>query len=187
MFINSIDKFRDELNPAERIIWSGQPQQGLLLRPIDAFMIPFSLLWCGFAFFWELGVISDGAPFIFMIWGIPFILVGLYFVFGKFLVDNLQRKKTYYALTDQRALIISRLHTQTTRTIKYKKITDISISTKSNGKGTITFGTPNSRSWMNSLNWFPNSSTSNDVPRFEMIEDAKMVYEHIKRFQNESE
>jgi hypothetical protein len=73
MFENPSDKFRDELNPGERIIWSGQPRQGLMLRPSDIFMIPFSIMWGGFAIFWEFGVTSGGAPFFFMLWGIPFV------------------------------------------------------------------------------------------------------------------
>jgi hypothetical protein len=46
--------FSNELNPGEKMIWTGQPQQSLLLRSSDIFVIPFNLFFCGFAIFWEI-------------------------------------------------------------------------------------------------------------------------------------
>lgn len=182
---NPSDKFRDELNPGERIIWSGQPQQGLMLRPADALMIPFSIMWGGFAIFWESSVVSDGVPFFFMLWGIPFVLIGLYIIFGRFFVDSAQRSKTYYALTNERVIIIAGLFNQNVKTLRLQKLPEINISTRSSGKGTITFGASHPMAWMYSGSGFPNMGRYNIAPSFDMIDDVKTVYQHIKRLQRE--
>jgi len=38
-----------------RLLWTGQPSKGLLLRAQDAFLIPFSALWCAIPLFGLLG------------------------------------------------------------------------------------------------------------------------------------
>ena len=73
--------------------------------PADAFLIPFSIFWCGFAIFWEAGVASSGAS-LFVVWGIPFIAVGLYLVFGRFIYKHYRKKRTTYWITNARAAII---------------------------------------------------------------------------------
>ncbi len=55
-------------------------------------MIPFSIMWAGFALFWEFMVLMTDAPFFFKLWGIPFVLVGLYMLIGRFVVDAMQKE-----------------------------------------------------------------------------------------------
>lgn len=78
------DLIRGELGPGESLLWAGRPRQGLVFRAADAFLIPFSIMWGGFAIFWEAGVLAAGAPWFFVIWGIPFVMVGLYIMVGRF-------------------------------------------------------------------------------------------------------
>jgi hypothetical protein len=190
MLAETSTKFHDELNPGERIVWSGQPKQGFLLKPADALLIPFSLLWGAFAIFWEASVIAvaiEGKlPFpisiIFPLFGFPFVLIGLYMTFGRFFFDRAQRSKTYYALTNERAIILSGLRSHNVKSIDYKNLPEINISTKKDGPGTITFGSeppPARFSWD-----FPGRSKYL-ASSFEMIEDARMVYQLVKRMQRE--
>ena len=94
------------LGPGEMLLWEGKPDDRLfVLTAADAIMIPFSLLWGGFALFWNLGVWAMGAPFFFKLWGLPFLVVGAYITVGRFFVDQRIRQKTVYALTTKRAFI----------------------------------------------------------------------------------
>jgi len=101
--------FQGRLLAGERIQWSGAPPGGILLAPGDALRIPFSVMWGGFAIFWEWGVLHAGhAPDFFVLWGIPFVLLGLYLIVGRFFVDAWIRAGTSYAVTNQRVLILRR-------------------------------------------------------------------------------
>jgi hypothetical protein len=51
-----------ELSTGEALVWSGHPRTGIRLSGPDLFLIPFSLVWCGFAMFWEKSVLRMGTP-----------------------------------------------------------------------------------------------------------------------------
>ena len=131
-----------ELAPGECLLWSGRPRQGIFLRPSDACVIPFSLLWGGFAIFWEAAVITTKAPWIFKLWGIPFVVVGLYFMVGRFFVDARLREKTIYGLTSSRVIITSGLFRETIQSLALRSLSDYSLSERPDGSGSIVLGTP---------------------------------------------
>ena len=172
---------RSQLMVGEHLLWSGRPRTGVTLRASDAFIIPFSLLWCGFAIFWEFSVVSSNAPLIMRLWGIPFVLIGLHFVFGRFIVDARQRARSFYALTNQRVIIVSGLLSQQTKSLNLRTLSDLTLAERSNGLGTIYFGTPGPW-WASSGMQWPGMNTQT-VPMFEQIENPRRVYDQIRSAQ----
>lgn len=88
-------------------MWVGHPDPKALFTGADVYLVPFSLMWCGFAIFWEVTAAAEG-PLFFAAWGIPFVLVGLYIVFGRFIYKRRVNARTVYGLTNTRAIISRR-------------------------------------------------------------------------------
>lgn len=101
------NRLRPLLRHGEQLRWVGQPDPGVRFTPADLFLVPFSILWGGFAIFWELSAIRTGAPFFFALWGVPFVLAGLYFIVGRFIYKKRRKLTTVYGLTDSRAIVSS--------------------------------------------------------------------------------
>jgi len=182
MFQSAESVVAQQLSSGERVLWSGQPRRGIRLRGQDAFLIPFSLLWGGFAIFWEASVFATKAPFFFKLWGVPFVLVGIYIIFGRFFVDARSRAQTYYGITTERIIIVSGLFSREIKSLNLRTLTDVSLSERSDGSGTISFGPsyPMGRffpagSWPGAGRYAP--------PSFDLIEHAKDVYEIIRNAQ----
>src|SRR2546422_1067447 len=125
-----------ELESGERLLWAGVPRQGLTLRPNDALLIPFSLMWGGFSIFWEISALRSGGPPFILLWGIPFLLLGLYLMVGRFFVDSAQRSRAAYGVTDRRIIIVSGLTSRTVKSLPPKTITDVSLAERSDRTGT---------------------------------------------------
>lgn len=126
--------------PGERILWEGRPLRHRALRRTDAVLVPFSLLWCGFAVFWESGVLSSGAPLFFALWGVPFVLVGLYLVAGRFVVRVVSSRHTRYTITDRRILVHSGWSGGRLRTQYLNSLPPPVIAEESDGSGSLAFG-----------------------------------------------
>ena len=123
-----------DLRSGESVIWAGRPG-GRLVSSRDAYIIPFSLLWCGFAIFWETAALSSGAgPF--PVFGIPFVLIGLYFVVGRFIVKARLRRQTIYAVTNERVLV---KQGETLRSMPLDGLPSVDVTSRG-GRGDIFFG-----------------------------------------------
>jgi hypothetical protein len=180
-----------ELNSSERLLWTGAPRQGLRLRAADVFMVPFSLLWGGFVIFWEYSVLrqssshGSGSPDLFMVlWGIPFVLVGIYLIVGRFFADAFQRARTIYAVTDQRILIVTTLWNKQVKSVQLKTLPEISLTEKSDGSGTITFGPQPPYARMMGGGW--PGANKQAAPTLEFVEQVRSVYDLIQGSVNEA-
>jgi hypothetical protein len=174
-----------ELGPREHLLWSGRPKQGFMLRRSDAFLIPFSLFWCGFALFWEWQVLQRGAPGFFALWGVPFVLIGLYIVIGRFFVDVAQRARTFYGLTDERMLIVSGVFSRSTKSLDLESLPELSLSEGRDGDGTITLGYGSAPyGWLHDSAW-PGMSR-HGPPQLVGIPKVRQVYELIRASQKKA-
>lgn len=95
------------LRADEQLLWHGVPDQRVWFAPADAFLIPFSFMWCAFAVFWESSVVTGGGPVFAEVWGVPFIAIGGYFVVGRFAYKRYRKGRTTYGITSQRAVIVA--------------------------------------------------------------------------------
>ncbi|WP_159808985.1 PH domain-containing protein [Cellulomonas citrea] len=99
------DQLRRYLLPGEVLLWAGRPDPHRHLSAGDLYLVPFSLVWCGFAVFWESAVATSDAPAPFLLFGGVFVVIGLYVVAGRFVLKARRKRRTAYGLTDRRALI----------------------------------------------------------------------------------
>jgi len=177
------EEIRARLSSGEKVLWSGQPRQGVVVRGADALMIPFSLMWGGFAIFWEYSVLTSNAPVFFVLWGIPFVLIGLYMIVGRFLFEAKGRARTFYGVTDERILIVSGLLSRKVTSLNLRTISDLSLTEGKGNEGTISFGGGSSFSsmWGGFSGW-PGMGARLG-PRFEMIAGAQSVFETIRAAQ----
>jgi hypothetical protein len=140
--------FQEYLLKDEKILWSGQPDPNIIFTPMDFFLVPFSLLWGGFAIFWEAEVLTTmsptGAPFpmkvMFPLFGSVFVIVGLYFIFGRFIFKKWKKRRTFYAVTNRRILSVSLGFGHQFQEFNIRLLNGISKRIRADGIGTLTFG-----------------------------------------------
>jgi hypothetical protein len=101
----------EELLHGEHTVWHGQPSPKSFSRealPMFLFGIPwtiFSVGWVAMSLFMTSGADSP-IGIIFPLFGLPFVGIGIYLLASPFLKAR-KAGKTIYAVTDQRALIIT--------------------------------------------------------------------------------
>lgn len=175
------NQFRFDLDADERILWAGQPRQGIFLRPQDFIMIPFSLLWGGFAIFWTAMAMSFDGPGPFAFFGLPFVLIGLYIIFGRFFYDRWIRKNTFYAITSQRILIRTGGRVASLSSVNLATIPEITFQEHRDGRGSIFFG-----AIAPYMAQFSSRYRSRMGPYLDQVENGQQVYQILRRAQQDA-
>ena len=176
---------RPYLLAGERVLWSGQPKQGLSLGSRDALLIPFSLMWGGFAIFWNaavwlgpFGAEGDTPPLFFRLWGLPFLAIGLYLILGRFFHDAWLRKRLAYAVTDQRIVI---LRGNKITSLDIARLPRLQLSENGDGTGTLAFEASGPLGFGRMKGFGPWIPALNSSAEFFRIPGARSVYELIRK------
>lgn len=140
---------QSELMPGEFFLWSGQPSRKVVFHQSDWFAIPFSFLWGGFAIFWEYGATghfdkvhstqNTSAISFLGVWGIPFILIGQYLIWGRFLYTAWRKTRTFYGVTNKRVLVLGTGISRKLSDGYLKNLSSVTLTTRNDGLGTIEF------------------------------------------------
>jgi hypothetical protein len=157
----------------ETVHWTGEPPTGLLWRASDWVMVPFSLMWGGFALFWESMVISAGAPLVMMLFGVPFVCLGIYLIVGRFFWDANVRARTRYAVTDRAAYIVVDGFRGAVRRYAGSALNDVAVERKDDGSGTLRFGPLASYRMRTTTSLLPQNA-------FESIRDVDRAYDAVR-------
>ena len=181
---------QSELIAGEQVLWSGQPERAPFCKR-DILEWPFGVFWLAFSIFWMYGVsgrfdnkAGKGSPW-FVLFGIPFVLIGLYLVMGKFLYRYWKRGRTYFAVSNKRVLVITNAARKTCISAYLESLPAITKSIGRSGVGTLRFGNPlpaYARWW-----GFPWADESADgVPAFYDIRDAEMVFRLVSELREKT-
>jgi hypothetical protein len=93
------------LRPGEQLLWCGRPDRSVVFAPTDIIAIPFGVIWLGISLAWEVGAGAVAAPTAVKLVGVPFVLVGIYLIVGRFVVRVIRRRRTVYGITTERVIV----------------------------------------------------------------------------------
>ncbi len=154
--------------PGERVIWYGKSKAFKLFGPEDFMLIPFSIFWFGFSLFWEFmalkNVVTQEGPLalkiIFPLFGLPFVLIGFFLMFGRYIIKLKNFYNMVYVLTSKRVMTV---------TVKGEKKTIAALDLDGLFVPKMTVG----KDGMTGTITFMGRSSFNPQTRAEMIENFK--------------
>lgn len=132
-----------ELDPEEKLRWTGQPKPTRFVwhtLPVVLFAIP----WTAFAVFWMFGAAGFKVPDFknpesyFCLFGLPFVLIGLGMLSSPLWVMR-RARRTAYALTDKRAIILVKGRSTKIRSYPAEQLSLLQKRIRQDGSGDLIF------------------------------------------------
>ena len=119
-----------------------------------------------------------GTDYFNLIGVMPLFLMGQYLIWGRFLHQRWKKSRTYYALTNRRALIVvGKGHGGRSSTSAYFDIlSTIDKRVRADGNGSISFGGRVRPVWRFGNGRSRSSPRHPSYPTFEDVDDAELVY-----------
>ncbi len=162
-------RIEDELEPGERLIWSGRPRQGLHFGVANdiavAVAVVFLLGWVGFAASIAVRNLAVGRAASQILIPSGMACVGLFFVAYILWLEPRGRGRTAYGLTDRRALIVSGQLKPTVESIPLQATATVRLKLNGDGSGCITFA-----------DYVRPCGEDECSPTFAGVEDARRVH-----------
>jgi hypothetical protein len=131
-----------------------------------------------------------GPPPFFAIFGAFFVAIGLYFIVGRFFYKAWRNKRTYYAVTNQRILILTETRSRKVQAVVIKSLPAITKSIRANGVGTLRFGNSPGLAAMyenTGMELFGGFQGVEPAAAFHSISDAETVYRLVLEQQRAAE
>jgi hypothetical protein len=135
----------------ETLRWTGRPRQGLALGAGDAVRIGLSMFvgLLGVGWVWTLAVLTawgrlSGRPYAVVLSspGWLALLLGLLALAGRLAVEPWQRRRTWYGITDRRAIVVTDWFRRLVVARDLRGVDVIDVRRHRDGTGTITFDCP---------------------------------------------
>ena len=125
---------------------------------------------------------ASQTSFLFALFGLPFVAVGLGMLFGRFITDALNRKSTVYGFTAERILVKSGSRRTSVKSIAISSLGELELSEKPDGSGTIFLGPTGFKALVTSKESLPNARSTSSIA---YIENAREVYKQLVQLQKE--
>jgi hypothetical protein len=172
--------FQGELTEGESLLWAGQPDSSAMFTRIDKVLVPFSLVWEGVAVAALIEAVN-GQSAVAIVVSALFVTVGAYLVAGRFFYRQRLRRRTYYAVTDRRVLVLNELPTRSLQTAFVDQVPVINKWLGFHGTGTLQFGSaPMWESAYGSTGLeILGRPRPNTVPVFADVQDPERVYQLV--------